>query len=439
MSKKVYLESYGCQMNEADSELIRGQLLAHGFQLVPEPKESDVILLNTCAVREHAEQRIYGRVAQLGQLKHRNPELLIGVCGCMASHLKEEIVETSQFVDMVIGPDSYRRLPEIIEKAVDEPYLDVRLDKYENYSGIDPVRAEGVRAWISIMRGCNKFCTFCIVPYVRGREHCLPIEQVMEQVRQVAGEGYREIGFLGQTVNSYKDKNSGVDFAGLLEKAAEVEGIERIRFMSPHPIDFDDKTIEVMKNNSKICPQVHLPLQSASNPMLDKMKRRYTIEFYDELLHKFREEIPGIAVTTDIIVGFPGEEEEHYQETYDYMAKTRYDSAFVFKYSPREGAKAYNWGDPIPEEEKVSRLEKIIKIQEQISLEINQRQVGKVTEVLVEGEAKKEEGCWFGKNPKFKTVVFPKDGTKPGGFVKVLVQRATPHTLMGDVVKLGAG
>ena len=439
MSKKVYLESFGCQMNEADSELIRGQLLHHGFELVAEPKESDVILLNTCAVREHAEQRIYGRVAQFGQLKLRNPELLIGVCGCMASHLKEKIVEKSQFVDMVIGPDSYRRLPEIIEKAVDEPFVDVRLDKYENYSGINPVRAEGVRAWISIMRGCNKFCTFCIVPYVRGREHCLSIEQVMEQVRQVAGEGYQEIGFLGQTVNSYKDKESGVDFAGLLEKAAEVEGIKRIRFMSPHPIDFDDRTIEVMKNNPKICPQVHLPLQSASDRVLDRMKRRYTIQFYDELLQKFREEIPGLAVTTDIIVGFPAESEDDYRETHDYMAKTRYDSAFMFKYSPRVGAKAYNWGDPIPEEEKVSRLEQIIKIQEQISLEINQEQVGKVTEVLVEGEAKKEEGFWYGKNPQFKTVVFPMDGTKPGEFVKVRVLRATPHTLMGEVVKVGAG
>jgi len=433
--RRVYLESYGCQMNEADSELILGQLTSTGFQIVPEAKEADVILLNTCAVREHAEQRIYGRVAQLGKLKNRNPELLIGVCGCMATHLKEKIIQKSQLVDLVIGPDSYRRLPEIIEKAVGEPFVDVRLDKYENYADIKPVRAEGVRAWVSIMRGCDKFCTFCIVPFVRGREHCLPLDQVLEQVKEVADEGYAEVVFLGQTVNSYKDKEKGVKFADLLEQASKVEGIKRIRFMSPHPIDFDQETIEVMRDNPKICTQVHLPLQSASNTVLDKMKRRYTIEFYDELLQRFREAIPEIAVTTDIIVGFPGEEEKDYQETYDYMSKTKFDLAFMFKYSPREGAKSFKWGDPIPEEEKIRRLEGIIKLQERISLEKNQNEVGKITEVLVEGEAKKEEGFWFGKNPQFKTVVFPKDGAKPGEFVKVQIQRATPHALMGEVVR----
>jgi len=433
--RKVYLESYGCQMNLADSELILGQLSASGYELVQEPKDSGVILLNTCAVREHAEQRIYGRVAELGRLKNKNPDLVIGVCGCMATHLKEKLIQSSQFLDLVVGPDSYRRLPEIIEKAVKEPFVDVRLDKYENYSGINPIRAAGVKAWVSIMRGCDKFCTFCIVPYVRGREHCLPIEQILDQVKNVADEGYKEVVFLGQTVNSYKDKEEGLEFADLLERAAEVEGIKRIRFTSPHPFDFDDRTIEVMRDNPKICPQVHLPLQSASNSVLDKMKRRYTIEFYDELLQKFRESIPDIGITTDIIVGFPGEEEKDYQHTYDYMTKTKYDSAFMFKYSAREGAKAYNWGDPIPEEEKIRRLEGIIQLQVTISLEINQMEVGQVREVLVEGEAKKEEGSWFGKSPQFRTVVFPKDGAKPGEFVKVRIERATPHTLIGEVVK----
>ncbi len=433
--RKIYLESYGCQMNESDSELILGQLSGNGFRIVREAKEADVILLNTCAVREHAEQRIFGRVAQLGQLKIGNPELLIGICGCMATHLKEKIIEQSQFVDLVVGPDSYRRLPEIIGKAIDEPYVDVRLDKYENYAGINPVRAEGVRAWVSIMRGCDKFCTFCIVPYVRGREHCLPIGQVLDQVKQVADEGYQEVVFLGQTVNSYQDKEKGVKFADLLDKASKVKGIKRIRFTSPHPIDFDELTIEMMRENPKICPQVHLPLQSASNAVLDKMKRRYTIEFYDDLLQRFRETIPEIGITTDIIVGFPNETEENYRQTFDYMAKTKYDSAFMFKYSAREGAKAYEWGDPISEVEKIRRLEGIIKLQERISLELNQKEVGKVTEVLIEGEAKKEEGFWFGKNPQFKTVVFPKDGAKPGEFVKVRIERATPHTLKGEIVK----
>jgi len=218
--RKVYLESYGCQMNLADSELILGQLSASGYELVQEAKDSGVILLNTCAVREHAEQRIYGRVAELGRLKNKNPDLVIGVCGCMATHLKEKLIQSSQFLDLVVGPDSYRRLPEIIEKAVKEPFVDVRLDKYENYSGINPIRAAGVKAWVSIMRGCDKFCTFCIVPYVRGREHCLPIEQILDQVKNVADEGYKEVVFLGQTVNSYKDKEEGLEFADLLERAA---------------------------------------------------------------------------------------------------------------------------------------------------------------------------------------------------------------------------
>jgi tRNA-2-methylthio-N6-dimethylallyladenosine synthase len=334
--RRVYLESYGCQMNLADSELILGRLLAGGYQIVKNIQDSDVILLNTCAVREHAEQRVFGRVSELGRAKYKNPELLIGVCGCMASHLKDKILKQSQSVDFVAGPDSYRRLPEILEKATTEPYLDVRLDKYENYADLKPARGPGVRAWISIMRGCDKFCTFCIVPYVRGREHCLPCEDILNQTRQAADEGYREVVFLGQTVNSYKDKKRQVNFAGLLESAAEVKGIERIRFTSPHPIDFDQRTIDLMRENPKICPQVHLPLQSASNSVLEKMKRRYTIEFYDKLLQNFREAIPEIAITTDIIVGFPGETEEDYQQTNDYMAETKFDSAFMFKYSPRE-------------------------------------------------------------------------------------------------------
>jgi tRNA-2-methylthio-N6-dimethylallyladenosine synthase len=307
----------------------------------------------------------------------------------------------------------------------------VRLDKYETYADLEPKREAGIRAWVSIMRGCDKFCTFCIVPYVRGRERCLSLPQVLSQVQQLADEGYKEIVFLGQTVNSYKDKANGFDFADLLAKTSQINGIERIRFTSPHPIDFDDKTIEVMKNNSKICPQVHLPLQSASDSVLEKMKRRYNISYYDELVQKFRQAMPEISITTDIIVGFPTETDEDFSKTYDYMQKVRYDSAFMFIYSPRQGAKAFNWGDPIPYAEKVKRLESLIKLQGMISLEINQKEVGKKSLVLVEGQAKKEKGHLFGKNPQFKTVVFPQDGIKAGDFVTVSIKEATPHTLLG--------
>lgn len=433
MTKKLFLESYGCQMNEADSELILGVLTKNGYKLVDSEASADVILFNTCAVREHAETRIYGRVSQLSPLKNKNPDLVIGVCGCMATHLKEKILDEAPMVDLVVGPDSYRRLPELIEKAGSEPFVDVRLDKYETYADLEPKREAGVRAWVSIMRGCDKFCTFCIVPFVRGRERCLPLPQVLTQVQQLADKGYKEIVFLGQTVNSYKDKANGFDFADLLEKTSRVDGIERIRFTSPHPIDFNDKIIEVMKNNSKICPQVHLPLQSASDSVLDKMKRRYNISYYDDLLQKFRRAIPGVAITTDIIVGFPTETEDDFLKTFDYMKKVKYDSAFMFIYSPREGAKAFSWGDPIPKAEKVHRLETLIKLQEQISLEINQQEVGKKTLVLVEGQAKKEKGHLFGKNPQYKTVVIPQDGIKASEFVTVTIKEATPHTLVGVV------
>lgn len=420
-------------MNAADSELILGVLTQNGYELTDTISSADVILFNTCAVREHAETRIYGRVSQLSPLKNKNPDLVIGICGCMATHLKEKILDEAPLVDLVVGPDSYRRLPELIEKSATEPFVDVRLDKYETYADLEPKREAGVRAWVSIMRGCDKFCTFCIVPYVRGRERCLSLPQVLSQVQQLADEGYKEIVFLGQTVNSYKDKENSFDFADLLAKTSQVNGIERIRFTSPHPIDFDDKTIEVMKNNSKICPQVHLPLQSASNSVLDKMKRRYNISYYDELVQKFRQAIPEISITTDIIVGFPTETEDDFSKTYAYMQKVKYDSAFMFIYSPRQGAKAFNWGDPIPYPEKVKRLESLIKLQEKISLEINQKEVGKKSLVLAEGQAKKEKGFLFGKNPQFKTVVFPQDGIKAGDFVTVSIKEATPHTLLGVV------
>lgn len=431
MAKKLFLESYGCQMNEADSEVILGVLTKNGYELTDTISSADVILFNTCAVREHAETRIYGRISQLSPLKNKNPDLVVGVCGCMATHLKEKILDEAPLVDLVVGPDSYRRLPELIEKSATEPFVDVRLDKYETYADLEPKREAGIRAWVSIMRGCDKFCTFCIVPYVRGRERCLSLPQVLSQVQQLADEGYKEIVFLGQTVNSYKDKANGFDFADLLAKTSQINGIERIRFTSPHPIDFDDKTIEVMKNNSKICPQVHLPLQSASDSVLEKMKRRYNISYYDELVQKFRQAMPEISITTDIIVGFPTETDEDFSKTYDYMQKVRYDSAFMFIYSPRQGAKAFNWGDPIPYAEKVKRLESLIKLQGMISLEINQKEVGKKSLVLVEGQAKKEKGHLFGKNPQFKTVVFPQDGIKAGDFVTVSIKEATPHTLLG--------
>jgi tRNA-2-methylthio-N6-dimethylallyladenosine synthase len=340
--------------------------------------------------------------------------------------------------------------------------LELELSRTETYADIHPLRESGIRAWVSIMRGCDKFCTFCIVPYVRGRERSLPMADILNQLEKLAAEGYKEVVFLGQTVNAYKDASIVVEngktgsslpltvedgipkkrnaFAALLKKAAQIGGIERIRFTSPHPVDFDWETIKAMAENPKICPQLHLPLQSASNPVLLKMKRRYTLEYYDMLLNAFRKSVPDLAVSTDIIVGFPGESEADFQATYDYLAQTRYDSAFLFKYSPRPGTKSHEWGDPIPEEEKLRRLQAVIDLQEKISFEKNQAWVGKTVEVLADGPSKKSgngngDGTWFGKSPQFKTVVLkPRGEIRPGDKILVPISRATSHTLFGASV-----
>jgi tRNA-2-methylthio-N6-dimethylallyladenosine synthase len=455
--KSFFVETYGCQMNVADSETVGGVLSNAGYKKAETLEKADVIFVNTCAIRERAEERVLGRLSELARLKTTKPDLVLGVLGCMAQHIKTKVTAQIPAVDIVAGPDGYRTLPRLIAERTDEPYLEVELSKTETYADVHPLRESGIRAWVSIMRGCDKFCTFCIVPYVRGRERSLPMADILNQLEKLAAEGYKEVIFLGQTVNAYKDASIAIEngksgssmpltpedgipkkrnaFAALLKKAAEIDGLERIRFTSPHPVDFDYETIEAMAENPKICPQLHLPLQSASNPVLLKMKRRYTLEYYDMLLNAFRKSVPNLAVTTDIIVGFPGETEADFQATYDYLAQTCYDSAFLFKYSPRPGTKSFEWGDPIPEEEKLRRLQAVIDLQEKISFEKNQAWVGKTVEVLAEGPSKKSgngDGTWFGKSPQFKTVVLkPKGEIRPGDKIKVPISRVTSHTLFG--------
>ena len=286
MPGRIYMETYGCQMNVADSELMLGQLRRAGFERVEEAAHADVILVNTCAIREHAEQRIYGRLGELSRYKVRRPGVVLGVAGCMAQHLRDRLIEKVPQVDLVIGPDGYRDLPALVDQAREEPTLAVRLSRVETYGDLTPARADGVRAWVSIMRGCDKFCTFCIVPYVRGRERSLPADEVIRQVEHAAAEGFKEIVFLGQTVNAYKQGD--VDFAELLRRADRVDGIERIRFTSPHPADMTDRAVEAIGACAKVMPQVHLPLQSASNAVLERMKRIYTIEQYEALVEKLR-------------------------------------------------------------------------------------------------------------------------------------------------------
>ena len=436
MARRIYIETYGCQMNVADSELMLGQFRAAGYERVDQPAEADVILVNTCAIREHAEQRIYGRLGELSRHKHRRPGVVLGVAGCMAQHLKGRLLERVSQLDLVVGPDAYRDLPLLIDQAREEPTLATRLSRDETYADLAPARADGVRAWISIMRGCDKFCAFCIVPYVRGRERSLPVGEVIKQIEHAAAEGFKEIVLLGQTVNAYRDGD--VDFAELMRRADRIPGIERIRFTSPHPADMTDTAVEAIATCTKVCPQVHLPLQSGSDSVLDRMRRIYTIAQYDTLVGKLRAAIPGLALTTDIIVGFPGETVEDFESTRSVMRRIRYDAAFVFKYSPRPGARSAEWPETVDEEEKARRISTLIEEQKQTSLEINAAVVGSVVEVLIEGPAKRDPEQWFGKTLQFKTAVFPHRDENVGDTFRMRVAAVSPYTLFGDGVPAAA-
>jgi tRNA-2-methylthio-N6-dimethylallyladenosine synthase len=432
MSRRIYLETYGCQMNVADSELMLGQLRRAGYDRTEQAAEADVILLNTCAIREHAEQRVYGRLGELTRYKVRRPGVILGVAGCMAQHLKTRLLEKVPQVDLVVGPDGYRDLPALLDGARDEPTLAVRLSRDETYGDLAPARADGVRAWVSIMRGCDKFCSFCIVPFVRGRERSLPLDEVIRQVEHAGAEGFKEIVFLGQTVNAYRDGES--DFAELLRRANAVSGIERIRFTSPHPSDFTERTVEALAGCDKVMPHVHLPLQSGSNRVLERMRRIYTIEAYETLVARLRAAIPGVALSTDIIVGFPGESEEDFEATRAAMGRIGYDSAFVFKYSPRPGARSAEWEDDVPEAEKTRRITTLIEEQKTASLDRNAAAVGREVEVLVEGPSRRNPGHWFGKSRHFKTAVFPRRNESVGDLVTIRVGAASPHNLFGEGV-----
>ena len=435
-TRKVYIETYGCQMNIADTELLIGLLKPHGYEPTQKADQADVILLNTCAIREHAEERVLKRLSELVRYKAKRPGVLLGLTGCMAQHHREHLLDKAPFLDLVLGPDAYRNLPHLLlQEDQDEPVVAVRLDRDETYADISPVHAQGIRAWVTIMRGCDKFCTFCIVPYVRGRERSVPLTALLTQVRELSTQGYSEVVYLGQTVNAYHD--GAHDFADLLKKTAAIDGIERIRFTSPHPSDMSERVIEAMATCDKVSPYLHLPVQSASNPVLERMERGYTVEQYTNLVTRLRQAIPGLALSTDIIVGFPGEAEKDFRATYDFMAAIRYDSAFMFKYSAREGTKAYKWEETLSEEEKGRRLQEIIALQERISGEINRHTIGQTVEVLVEGPAKRQEDWLSGKTGQFKTAVFPGNGAQPGELVTVRVASATAHTLIGQAIGYG--
>jgi tRNA-2-methylthio-N6-dimethylallyladenosine synthase len=430
MSKRVYIETYGCQMNLADSEVVGGVLHRGGYLLTREITEADVILVNTCAIRDHAEQRIYGRLGYFGSYKRTKPGLVVGVLGCMAERLRTRLVEEEQLVDIVVGPDEYRKLPALVEAAsAGEKGIAVKLSRVENYEDIVPLRREGISAWVSVMRGCDKFCSFCVVPLTRGRERSRPLQSILNEVAMLRDQGFKEVTLLGQNVNSYRDGD--VDFAGLLKCVALVDQTLRVRFTTSHPQDMSDRLIETTAEQSNICKYIHLPVQSGSDRILELMNRNYTVTQYLRLVDKIRRAMPDVSLTTDIISGFPSETVADHQMTIDFMRNVRYDGAYTFKYSPREHTKAWEMQDDVADHEKGRRVYEIMTIQQEISRERNLSLVGSEVEVLVEGPSKKSADNLTGRTETNKTVIFPRSETQPGQYVNVLVDRVNAATLFG--------
>jgi len=423
-------------MNLADTEIVLGILQNNGYSVTKHSDDADIILVNTCSIRENAEQRIYGRLGNFKAIKDEKPDLIVGVLGCMAERLRSDLVDKKKIVDVVVGPDEYRRLPELIDVAFNgDKGIGVKLSKTETYDDIIPHREDGLQAWISVMRGCDKFCTFCVVPFTRGRERSRSIDSVIEEVKQLAARGFKEVTLLGQNVNSYKDEDSasGGDFADLLAACAQVDSSVRIRFTTSHPQDLSDKLLYTISEHSNICNYIHLPVQSGSNRILELMNRTYTIEHYLQLVEKARKIIPGVSFSTDIISGFPTETFEDHIMTLDVMRAVRYDGAFMFKYSPREGTKAFRMDDDVSEETKTKRLQEIINLQQQISFELNQELIGKEEVVLIEGFSKKSDKFLSSRTDTNKVVIVPVDNKiKPGDYIKVKIHRATSATLFGD-------
>ena len=432
----IYIETYGCQRNLADTEIVLGILKKQGYDVTDNPKNADVVLLNTCSIRDNAEQRIYGRIGNLKTLKENNPTLVLGILGCMAERLRKDLVEDKKAVDLVVGPDEYRRLPEYIDVALNgDKGIGVKLSRTETYDDIEPHREDGLSAWISVMRGCDKFCTFCVVPFTRGRERSRSLQSIVAELENLSARGFKDVTLLGQNVNSYIDEESkdGGDFADLLAAAAKVDRTMRIRFSTSHPQDISDKLLYTIAEHPNLCNYIHLPVQSGSNRILELMNRTYTVEHYLNLIEKAKEIIPGVTFSTDIISGFPTETWEDHLATLDLMKQVRYDGAYMFKYSPREGTKAFRIEDDVPEDVKSKRLQEIIDVQQQISFEINQALIGTEEIILVEGFSKKSNEFIAGRTDTNKTVIVPlNDKIKNGDYIKVKINKATSGTLFGD-------
>jgi len=432
--KKFALETYGCQMNVADSELVEGILTNLGLEKTANYDEADAIFLNTCAIRENAETKVHSKLGNLHKIKLNKPHLIIGVLGCMAQNLKDDLLKNKPYVDIILGPDSYRKIPDLINRHVkdNKSIVDTKLSRYEVYENLFPSRGDTFNAWVSIMRGCDKFCSFCIVPFTRGRERSRSVDSVVEEVKKAIDQGFVEITLLGQNVNSYNFE--GKSFSDLLLAVSDINGVKRIRYTSPHPQDINVELLEVMASRKNICNYVHFPMQSGSNEVLKRMNRTYTREHFYDMAMKIREIMPNCGLSTDIIVGFPGETDEQFRETLDLMEAIKFNSAFTFKYSPRPYTKAEQFSDHISEDIKKSRLDEMLILQRKHTLELNQNMVGTFQQVLIEKESKKSNLHWAGRTDSNEWVIIEKNNSNIKDIVPVEISDATGVILHGKEI-----
>jgi len=444
--KKFYIESYGCQMNFNDSEIVASIMNQEGFGATRNYEEADLILLNTCSIREKAEQTVRKRLQEFRKLKQSNPGMLVGVLGCMAERLKAKLLEEEKLVDLVVGPDAYRTLPALVEEAeTGQKAVNVLLSREETYADINPVRLDsnGVTAFVSIMRGCNNMCTFCVVPFTRGRERSRDPYSVIQEAAALFNNGYREVTLLGQNVDSYywvgvspeTAQEEIITFAGLLEKVAQISPLLRVRFSTSHPKDITDEVLHTMAKYENICNYIHLPVQSGSTRVLQLMNRTYTREWYMKKVTRIREILPDCGLSTDIITGFCTETEEDHQDTLSMMEFAKYDLAYMFFYSERPGTlAARRYQDDVPEDVKKRRLAEVVELHRRQALESMQKDLGKTFKVLIEGTSKRSENDLFGRNDQNKVIVFPRGNYEKGQYVHVKVVDCTAATLIGKVV-----
>lgn len=438
--KKLFIETYGCQMNVADSEVVASIMQMDGYALTEKIEEADAIFVNTCSVRDNAEQKIYGRLQYFQSLRKKKKQLIVGVMGCMAERVKDELIQVHH-ADLVVGPDAYLDLPNLVG-AVErgEKAINVELSTQETYKDVIPLKLPGVHisGFVSIMRGCNNFCTYCIVPYTRGRERSRDVDSILNEIRDMRDKGFKEVTLLGQNVNSYRFERGDevITFPRLLALVAEEVPQMRVRFTTSHPKDMSDETLEVIAAHDNLCKMIHLPAQSGSDRILKEMNRKYTRAWYLDRIAAIRRILPDCAISTDLFCGFHSETEEDYEQTLSLMREVGYDSAFLFKYSERPGTYASkHLPDDVPEEEKIRRLQGMIDLQNQLSEESNHRDIGKTFEVLIEGFSKRSREQLFGRTSQNKVVIFDKQDLHVGQFIQVKITRASSATLFGEVVK----